>query len=349
MSKKKVRYMAGGVLAVALMGAALFAWTRTGGVKWPQFPQSKDAPVAVADLLPDFSWRTGDVIPATVYIKEVPGAVCDLKSVVVKGDAQLRSVQTYTEDQPDGTRLIRVKLELQIFVLKPVWNVTPYITYRSGDKQERLLLELPAFEIGSSNTYDHRKIERVLPNGQKIEMKDGHPKDQPAVFLTSYAWLSDVGFGTLALMVIVVSGWVIVRREKKSKSTADARLIVTFSDEWQDTVKDVQAAVQLLMDGNTDVATYIRVQKGLQRLYRLDSVALPEIEAAADAGCNQLCSLRHILEFCHQVIYGRAVNGLERQEVETIHELLPEALAAAPLFKGLSFATGQATFMEETA
>lgn len=330
MSRKKLRYAVFALLAVAVVAAAAFAWLRTGGVKWPEFPAVNDKPVAVSDVLPDFSWRTGDVIPVTVYIKEAPGTVCDLKSIVVKGDAQLRAVDTYSENLPDGTRLIRLKLDLQAFVLKPVWNVTPFITYRAGEKQERKELELPSFEIGSSNTYDHRKIERTTKSGEKIELKDEHPKDQPAEYLVSYAWTTDVTVFTLSLMALVTAVWVLVTHKPEPKPVPPQPEF----DNWrQETTDDVNAAMALLKAGNSDKATYIRLEKGLLRLFGLDSVPLPVIEAAADAGCTELGSLRHVLEYSHRAIYGHVVNDLF--DLQVMSELLPEALEYSARFKGL--------------
>ena len=332
--KKKMRWLLVGCLTAAVLAAATFAWHKSSAQTWPAFPETHETPVAVSDVLPDFGWRTGDIIPLTVFIKEVPGTVCDLKSVVIKGDAQLRSLKSYEEKQADGTRLIRLQLEVQAFVLKqPVWEVTPYITYRTGEKQERKTLELPMFEIGSSNTYDKRKITIVLPNGEKSEAKDGHPKDQPKVNLTSYAWLEDIGLGTVSLMLVVCAIWVISTRKHGSKTVGDKPLEL-FSNEWAETVADVKAAVRLLQNGNTDKQTYVRVQKGLLRLYRLDSVPLPSIEAAADGPCMQLMSLMHIIGFCHEVIYGKC-DFLSGADVDKIVELLPEALAVAPHFRGI--------------
>ncbi|MBY0552811.1 MAG: hypothetical protein K2W95_36345 [Candidatus Obscuribacterales bacterium] len=330
----KKRWLLGGCLAVLVVVAG-YTCLRGSAMKWPAFPEAHSAPVAVSEVLPDFAWRTGDVIPLTVYVKEAPGTAVDLKSLQLKGDAQLRGYTTAVEEQPDGTRLVKFDIEVQCFALKqPTWKVVPVITYREGEKKERKPLELPEFEIGSSNTYDKRKIERTLPNGQKIEMKDGHPKEQPFVYLVSNTWLWDIGYATLAVMVIAACGWVIHSRDKSKKVTGADKPLEVFSDEWAETVEDVKAAVALLQEGNTEKETYVRVQRGLLRLYRLDSVPLPEIQAAADGPCSHLMSLMHIIGFCHEVIYGTREH-LDVQEVEKIAELLPEALDVAPHFKGI--------------
>lgn len=331
----KKRWLLGGCLAALLVAAGYLSYARNSAVKWPAFPEVHNAPVAVSDLLPDFAWRTGDVIPLTVFVKEAPGTAVDLKSLQLKGDAQLRAYKITVETQPDGTRLIKISIEVQCFALKqPVWKVIPVVTYREGDKQERKVMELPEFEIGSSNTFDKRKIERVLPNGNKIEMKDGHPKEQPFVYLVSNTWMWDVAYATVALMVVAVCIRVIHKRDKGKKGPVNDKPLELFSDEWAWTVEDVQAAVKLLQEGNAEKETYIRVQRGLLRLYRLDSVPLPEIQAAADGPCPGLMSMMHIVGFCHDVIYGRT-EKLDYKDVDKIAELLPEALSVAPHFNGI--------------
>lgn len=347
----KKRWLLGGCLGALLVALAVTTYMRTAAMKWPAFPEAHSIPVAVSEVLPDFAWRTGDLIPLTVYVKEAPGTECDLKSLQLKGDAQLRGYKTAIEKQPDGTRLIRFDIEVQCFVLKqPTWKVVPVITYREGDKKDRKPLELPEFEIGSSNTFDKRKIERTLPNGQKIEMKDGHPKEQPFVYLVSNTWMWDIGYATLAFMAFAAAIRVISTRDKRKKTSKPNQPLVVFSDEWGRTVEDVKEAVKLLQDGNTEKETYVRVQRGLLRLYRLDSVALPVIQAAADGQCSHLMSLMHILGFCHEVIYGLR-ESLDTPEVEKIAELLPEALEVAPHFKGIPTAEQPAAspFGEMTA
>jgi len=188
---KKLNLTRAAVTVAILAALALvFFWPKA--VDWPQFAAAENnAPATVVEVKPDFGYRTGDLIPVTLYIKEAPGTEVDITSLALEGNFELvGEPDVFAKGLEDGSRLIRVRLVLQSFTLaQPVSSRVSMIWTVDG---QRDTFELPetVIKVHTSMTWDGRE---ELQEGEVDLLGSRTPWANLALFVLSVAgiiWLS---------------------------------------------------------------------------------------------------------------------------------------------------------------
>lgn len=305
-------------LALMLVAAAGFSvWRSTNRpMALPEFPHSEGfVPAAVVEVEPDFGWRTGDIIPVRIYIRQIDGVECDTKSLTVGGDTRLREFTVRQELMPDGARVLRIDLQLQAFVWQQKVKGSLKIDYRVAGSRERKPLLLPDLEFSTSRTYDGDKTSK-------------HPKDPPPVFVTGYDWLVTLGLGTVGLCVTSCAFWYLLMRPVKRRAKKEK--LVPNTPEWNAAVMQVTAILEKLKAGQAQEPLLRALDKLLRRLYNMDAVTVQDLQAMAEKQ-SALMPLTLASQYCQNTIYSGKL--LERTEIDNLAELVNEALGALPRFR----------------
>lgn len=318
MKSKRAVLLLAGTAVCALIALAAVLMLFSGGLQWPEFPESDGTtPVAVVELERDFGWRTGDIVPVTIYIKEGPSTVCDTKTLVVQGDARLRDYEARAEIAPDGSRAVVIRMELQAFVWKQPWLVKPSIAFRPAPDAELTTMELPEVEILTSPTFEGWRDDRP---------RDRHPKEPPRLMpLASYDWLGTLAVATVALMVLIASLHAIVLRftavAKPRKEPPPA------PETPADLLRKMETAVARMEEGGEQESGCELIERTMRNLYGVESTGFLKLQQAAAGDKPQYMPLVLVLGFTHEVLYAR--KGLDTDEVGKLKELVAEAFAVS--------------------
>lgn len=150
--------------AIACLGVAvlLFAGIHflKPGERWPQFPKEAvgPAPAVMFDVERDFGWRTGDVIPLTIYIREFPGTSVDVEGLALEGDFEVRGdVKVDSRATADGGRIIRVRMDVQSFAFKPEVGARVSMTWNKAGSKEWEEVPRAQVTVHTSPTWDGRQ------------------------------------------------------------------------------------------------------------------------------------------------------------------------------------------------
>jgi hypothetical protein len=175
------------VMAVVALAAALalvFMWPKTAD--WPQFAATENnAPATVVQVKPDFGYRTGDLIPVTLYIKEAPGTQVDIGSLALEGNFELvGEPDVFTKDLEDGSRLIRVRLTLQSFAFAPSVQSRVSMIWTVDGQRDTFELPETVIKVFTSKTWDGRE---ELQEGEVDLLGSPTPWVNLALFVLSVA------------------------------------------------------------------------------------------------------------------------------------------------------------------
>ncbi|HEY9775933.1 MAG TPA: hypothetical protein V6C81_19375 [Planktothrix sp.] len=159
MKKKLWQWALVTVALVAVVMGVLHFWDRTA---WPAFAADAkapaDAPQVVATVPRDFGWRTGDVIPIDLYIKQLPGTVVDTSNLAISGDFEIRTQPKamIARKQSDGSTYMKLRFEVQSFNVSKSWTLNANMTYARTAAKDDQTVSLPALVVYTSMTYDGR-------------------------------------------------------------------------------------------------------------------------------------------------------------------------------------------------
>ncbi|HEY9869024.1 MAG TPA: hypothetical protein V6D08_07645, partial [Candidatus Obscuribacterales bacterium] len=177
------------IIALSMGAMAWLFWPQR--TVWPEFAaqpgSDPQAPQVVAQVERDFGWRTGDRIPVTLYFKQKPGTAIDINTLAIQGDFEIAGPPSiFVRELKDGTKLIKLKLDLQAMALKKAWKVNATMTYRAQGQADDKLITLPGLELYSSATWDGRP-----------EIKDG-----PIEYVQDYHLLVNLAIILAGLAVV---------------------------------------------------------------------------------------------------------------------------------------------------
>lgn len=310
MKKTLITYaLAAMIVLVSVAGLGWFYWGKR--VVWPEFPavtaETVSTPQVVADVERDYAWRTGDKIAIDIYIKQQPGTEVDLNTLAIQGDFEVSGApDIFTRDKQDGSRLIRLRLPVQAFNLKPNWQLNATMTYRvTGDVDEKLIT-LPAVVLYTSATWD----------GQRKEIKE--ESAQP-IF----------GYDLLINSVIILGGIVLligcIRVIRRAKSGVDEPPVPVVLSPREIARREFLKVWALIAQGDVRNENYKEIERIIRRLYRLEARTMREINWEMNRHPHRE-HVVEILSLCDKVLYARL--NLDESEHERIwaafNKILPD-------------------------
>lgn len=321
MRKLLVTYaLAALIVLVSSVGLGWFYWDQR--TIWPEFaPPAQDNPLApqvVADVERDFGWRTGDRIYVDLYIKQQKGTSVDLNTFAIQGDFEVSGEpDVTTRDRKDGTKLVRYRIPVQAFNLKPNWKLNATMTYRIEGVVDDQLITLPALALHTSPTWDGRK-----------EIKEESAKP---VFGYDLLLNAAIILGGIALLVVSIKVY-----RRAASGIDDPPVFVSLSPRHI-ARRDFLAVWALIKAGDVREENYKEIERIFRRLYRLEARTMRELKWEMNNHLHRDDVVR-ILSLCDQVLYSRHhLNDAEHEEIwEAFNRMLPspaELAARASLVK----------------
>ncbi|MBY0549982.1 MAG: hypothetical protein K2W95_22095 [Candidatus Obscuribacterales bacterium] len=296
----------GGVIA-ALVMVAIWLIPSGGGPEWPQFPETQDkAPSVVSQLEPDFGYRTGDVIPVSIFIKEQLGTEIDISSIAFEGDFEIRGEPQIAQGQtPEGAKQYCIKLNLQSFSMSPKLRATMSMQWNlKGDRQWKEVKHslVNAF---TSLTWD----------GERKEIQSG-----PLVVLSS--WWKYFSPGLMVFAVLLFGGCLFYQRwferaeaAREKKVQASARAVCKTR---------VDTARKAIGQGDVSEAQYVAIAAALREYFNIESTVIAHIPQALGDHHPYKKRVQAAINLCERVAY-KSVN-LTAFEQKHLFEFLDDIL-----------------------
>ncbi|MGE0265495.1 MAG: hypothetical protein AB7V06_22685 [Candidatus Obscuribacterales bacterium] len=297
------------VLVVAVLFGSYLYFTRSDRVEWPDFTQvatqSDDplAPLVVARAERDYGWRTGDIVPLTLFIKQLPGTRVDENSLAIEGDfAVVGQPEFLFKEEEDGSRMIRIRLNLQSMAVAKQLSLKTQILYRNLEKGEDYLYTPPAFAPFTSMTWDGRDI-----------IQEGNPHvDTWSDTVVTTLW---IGGGLLGAILMII-----LRKKLRSK-TREEHLGRGWSTRREIARQKFDAVWQRFENGDFSQRNYAEISAIVRELFHIQSSGFNEIAWEMGSGHPYLKHTLKILELCGEVIYrDRILHGQEHFAIKTIFD-----------------------------
>ncbi len=287
------------VVLVSMGGLAWYFWGQR--TIWPAFApvaaENPQSPQVVAEYERDFGWRTGDRITIDVFIKQQPGTEVDLNTLAIQGDFEVSGgPDIFTKDKKDGSRLIRLRLPVQAFNLKPNWQLNATMTYRVVGDVDDKLITLPAVVLYTSPTWD----------GQRQEIKEDSAK--PMFGLDLYL-NSAIILGGIVFLIVCIR---VIRRAKSGVDEPPVPVILSPREIARREFLKVWA---LIKQGHVTEENYKEVERIFRRLYRLEARTMREINWELNNHPHRE-HVVEILSLCDKVLYHRMyLNESEHERI----------------------------------
>jgi len=256
--------------AVSLLGYEYWA----NEVVWPEFSTnqaSAQAPQAVLKIERDYGWRTGDVLPVELYIKETPGTRVDLAAITMQnqaGDFEVRDalspVRTKSDDS--GAHLIKAKFSVQSLNYGETRSLSLTLPYRVLATAETNTIQAPALVVHMSKTYDGRLDIQPL----RTEM-------------LSPVW----DYWQNALLFLLAAAMIFADVYLKSLHALLNRPAVTVTDQVRSTFDDVWRRLE---SGDCSKENYEELERLVRRLFNLEPQTRGQIEL-------QVSTVHHRFEY----------------------------------------------------
>ncbi len=309
MNKLLTTFWAVLVTAVSIGVMAWLYWDQK--IDWPAFSSdpvvaSSPTPEVVAYIERDYGWRTGDVIPVTMFIKEKPGTEVDTNTLAIEGDFEVvGNVDIFTRDLKDGSRLIKITMHVQSFNVKKQLTLKSNMSYRLDGSQDDILITLPAVDPYTSMTYDG---ERKLPQeGPKTPLHDWHLFKNVGMLLASIAGI--------AFFVGLIRRFNRETDDQGSFNPSSPREIAR---------RDFDIAWKKLMLFDFSQENFKEIERIIRRLFRIESRTLREIDF--ELGQHPFrAEILHILAVCSKVLYqGQSLDDAELDSIKsTFDKIVP--------------------------
>jgi membrane protease YdiL (CAAX protease family) len=262
--KRTLLYAAAALLVVAL--SIIAARARPQVTTWPGFkPNTGTAPQSELKFKDDrdFGYRTGEIVPVTVYVKAPAGTELEPDSLTVKGDMEIARRSVFTQKGEDDSVYARFELGLQSFVGMPKWTATPSLTYRAPGGNKNETVDLATIEVYTSKTFDDRKP------------KDAHPKEPEVSLLYGHHTVVTVSLlvfgilGSIACLLLLFSG-------RRRKATAQ-----TTSEETPEPVLDPKEQLNQVMtrlfEGDQRDETVLAAVLQLRAFYKVQTATTSDL------------------------------------------------------------------------
>lgn len=316
---KRLFFTAVWSLAVLLVSAAALTalfWSKR--TSWPDFPAQNagPAPQVVVKVEPDFSWRTGDRIPVTIYVKQPPQVTVDLSSLAIEGDFELAGAPAvYSREQKDGSKLLRIDLTVQSFAVQPKWAMTATMSYLVSSDPLPKVVNLPAVTLYTSRTYD------------------GRPDRQNGPMTVEHGWhYWTTGLALAGGLLGAIAAWMWhASLKKRKKEELEAPLIGRALARF-----DFEPVWERIASGKDTPADYQQIAGIIRRLYRIYSRVTWEIPMELGDNHPHLKQILHILKLCDRVMYkGAPLTPAEKAQIRQLFDEItllkkPQTVNAAP-------------------
>ncbi|MGH9549941.1 MAG: hypothetical protein ACRD3W_11230, partial [Terriglobales bacterium] len=300
------------VLATGIL-AALFWHERAD---WPQFPQPDaahaSAPQVVLKVERDYGWRTGDVVPVDLYIKQNPGTLVDKSSLAIVGDFEVRTQpKALIElDRPDGSHWIHLHFDVQSFTVAKSWTLNANMTFRTLKTGEDTTVTLPGTVLYTSATFD----------GRQDNLQQG-----PQKFITSVLDVLLVfGAFLIGVAAVIWGGRELERMAKGELKTTKERktplLVVhhNFALVWQ-----------RIRKGDYSARNYEELERNLRWLYKIEARTYEQADLELEMTNHPYYEeVTTVLRLCDKRLYQHQY--LSDEEHEQIHSAFMRIFTAKP-------------------
>lgn len=302
--KRQIQFVALAVGVLILAAGVLTALYWSKRTVWPQFPQGVDsAPQMIVEVEPDFSWRTGDLIPVHIYIKQQAGTSVDLNNLELEGDFEPDiQAEVYVLDRKDGRRYIHINAVLQSFKVDKKLGLQVKVPYLVSGQKERQLAVMPVLELHTSLTWDGRQ-----------ELKDGPlAAVQGYHYVRSALWLV-AGLGGFVGYVLLV-----LKFNRRALQPAAVEL-----NRWERARVDFDAAWQLIDSGVGGEEPYRDIVRIIRRLYHIESRTVAEIPWELGHNHPHMKEILLIMRCCEKVLFSHAtLTQSEKQAMRTAFDTI---------------------------
>jgi hypothetical protein len=263
MSYRKIYKWAIVCLGVAgLLVAALFLTKHVE--QWPQFPKEAvgPTPAVIYEVERDFGWRTGDVVPITIYIKQFPGTSVDVDGLALEGDFEVRGdIKVDSRVTADGGKVIRVKMNVQSFAFKPEVSSRVSMTWNQNGSKDWQEVPKAEVKVHTSPTYDGRE---KIQQGHLLFIQGMHLLWTIGVFA-----LSIVGFIASTMFIRYIVRTTPVPVDPPRKLTLYEWAMVRFDAAWAKILK-----------GDRSDEVFREIDHITRKLLHVEVVALSHLDIA---------------------------------------------------------------------
>lgn len=318
--RKLITYLAllAVVMAVSLTGVVLV--TRPDQTRWPEFDAAAVAPgtpavtpQVVTAYERDYGWRTADVVPILLFIKQQPGTTVDLHSLAVEGDFDIISEpDIVTRDFADGSRWIRVRFKIQSMKVSKQLALKTSMLVRIRETGKDQLIAIPAFTPYTSPTWDGRDL-----------IQDGKPEFQHGL----HNWV------TLAYVlggIAGIFGLYYLRRKWQAEANT-ARSLSGWETRRQIARRDFDAVWEKFENGDYSSANYQEIARIIRTLFLIECKVRHEIEWELGGAHPFKDQTLALLDLCGKVLYQQQVlKEHEQKALKTIFDqIVPPAKTTA--------------------
>lgn len=275
---------------------------------WPTFQQSNEAtPQVVVQVEPDFGYRTGDVIPVNIFVRQNPGTEVDIASLALEGDFEIRGEPVLsTKSLDDGAKGYCLQVQLQSFRIQPKLGSAISFTWNSKGERQWKEMKAPLVDVFTSLTWD----------GERKEIQPGS-----TAFVTSNHMY--VSIGMLAGSVLLFVGCLVFLRyyerlnaASEERRQASPRLVCK---------RRVDAARKLIEAGDDSKENFRTVAEALRTYLGIETVEVSMIPAAlGDSPYRKRAQAS--VNLCERVVYRTEDVKLNAGEMKYLWQFIDDIL-----------------------
>lgn len=298
-------------VATVVAGLILVAiWYCGRQPQWPGFDDNHGStPQYVVRYNRDFGYRTGSIVPVSIFFKVPKGTTLDVeKNMQAEGDMLVVNRTVSQQSGKDGVQYVRLNLEMQAFVWKQEWSNKLSFVYRIDGSPELKTLELTDVSVTTSKTYDG-------------DTKSKHPKDPDLKILEGYHMMWTI-FGLVVGIAGMVGCVVYLVRTRKTKPVRVAA--PAPKEEPKDPWEVLDAAIDSLLAGDHSPEAFDLVSQAARAYTGLHMETASELIRSEEALHQKLGAL---LLVCEGVVWGGCTVGDEQLAVlsDSLKVLSPAA------------------------
>jgi hypothetical protein len=299
MSYRKLYKWGGACLGIALLlFAAVFLMRPQDN--WGSFPEDATGPqpAVLIEVERDFGWRTGDAVPVTIYIKQFPGTSVDVDGLALEGDFEIRGeYKVDSRDTKDGAKIVRVRMTVQSFNVKPVVSARVSMTWNVAGEKDWKEIDPVAVDLHTSNTWDGRKA-----------LQEGHP-----AFIQGLHLLKTIGWLLFGIAGIGVATWYIRRETARLPKVVEPPRKLSLY-EWA--VLRFDRAWKRIEEGDRSDDVMREIDYVVRKLLHVETVQISHLEMALSSHPFRKQGV-YIIKTCERQIFRgdklteRHVQGLK--------------------------------------
>lgn len=296
----------GGVIASLLLVAYWFL-PSGGAPDWPQYPETQEsAPSVVSQLEPDFGYRTGDVIPVAIFVKEQPGTEIDISSLALEGDFEIRGEpKIHRAGTEDGGQQYCIQLQLQSFSMSPKLRATMSMQWNTKGNRQWKEVKHSLVNAFTSLTWD----------GERKEIQSG-----PLPVINSlWKYLSPA---LMVFAVLLFGACLFYQRwferataAREQKVQASARMVCK---------RQVDSARKRIEGGDLSEHHYVAIAAALRQYFNVESTVLAYIPLALGDHHPYKKRVQASINLCERVAYKSV--KLTATEQKYLFEFLDDIL-----------------------